>query len=111
MDRKEKRRKSRLKAIYCLGGICFCCQEDVPEFLEIHHISNDGAFERKTLGLKEETIFRRIISGEHSGYRLFCSNCHKAITQHGKCPHEKWMGTPGELVLRQVPMDDEDWED
>lgn len=80
----------RLEIIKEYGGKCKCCGENIPEFLTIDHIHDDGGIKRK---LKEEVkggSFYRWLK-EHGfpkdNFQLLCMNCNFAKGHFGGCPH------------------------
>jgi hypothetical protein len=90
---KEYNREYRLglkkQAVVAYGGKCVCCGEGTFEFLEFHHINNDGAEHRRDnsersslyLWLKQTEYPQGIV-------QLLCGNCHAAKTAFGYCPHD-----------------------
>ena len=48
--RRERNRVDRLAAIQAYGGCCAYCGDTDLDVLEIDHINNDGAKQRKELG-------------------------------------------------------------
>jgi hypothetical protein len=80
----------RLEVIKEYGGHCKCCGENIPEFLTLDHINNDGGTKRK---LKSEVIggsFYRWIKLNgfpKDNFQLLCMNCNFAKGHFGGCPH------------------------
>lgn len=83
-------RKPRERAIAELGGSCVCCGETEAEFLEFDHIApRGGRFDRKNLGISQQALMTLVGKGQRKGeIQLLCSNCHKAKSRRGICPHE-----------------------
>lgn len=94
----EKRRKYnvtwrwklRKEIIIEYGGMCKCCGETIPEFLQIDHINNDGYKMRKE---KKESsggnLYRWLKKNNFpkDRFQLLCSNCNFAKGHFGGCPH------------------------
>lgn len=71
------RKYLRLAAINTLGGVCCKCGFDNPVALDIDHVNNDGAIERRELTPCQ--IYRKVIK-DVSGYQCLCANCHRIKT-------------------------------
>jgi hypothetical protein len=78
------------------GRKCACCGETEEEFLQLDHIENDGAAERKRLrgsnGHYDPTAVYRLLKRTgfpKDRYRLLCANCNWARRRTGLCPHER----------------------
>lgn len=71
----HSKQRARLRAIALLGGKCVHCGIDDPIVLNIDHIEDDGAIERKTLDPTQ--ICARLAQGKLSTerYQLLCCNC------------------------------------
>lgn len=84
---RERNKSDRAQAIRLLGGQCVCCGETRFQFLEIDHVFNDGAVERKSFNNTQ--LARRFLAGraDVTRYQLLCGNCHNAKSYHGVCPH------------------------
>ena len=74
-------------AIQKLGSKCDCCMERITTFLQIDHINEGGASERRLLGSKNK-FHERVIENPKD-YRLLCANCNWGNYILGKCPHKK----------------------
>lgn len=74
-------------AIKSLGSKCSCCEESISTFLQIDHIKEGGASERRLLKTKSK-YYERVISNQKN-YRLLCANCNWGNYILGKCPHKK----------------------
>lgn len=72
---------------------CACCKEIMLDFLEIDHINNNGAEERRKLGFKGRGIaFYTWLKRNNypEGYQVLCANCNKGKARNkGICPHQK----------------------
>lgn len=92
--KKENERKNgyhrRLRSVVIgnYGGECACCGCDEDVFLQIDHINNDGAKERKEKGLTSRKLLNYIINNNFPNtYQILCANCHQAKSKLGKCIH------------------------
>lgn len=90
LRRAQRYQELRNKVIKEYGGKCSCCGITEPKFLTIDHINNDGAKERKSLGLKGKKMYSFLVrEGFPKGkYQLLCYNCNCTKGFYGKCPHE-----------------------
>lgn len=95
INRKDREYFSNLKleVLIHYGGNppkCACCGEDHIIFLSIDHIHNDGAEQRKKIGIKGGNMFYRWLKQNHfpEGYQVLCFNCNWAKS-HGGCPHQE----------------------
>lgn len=96
---KLSRRKLRADLIAGYGGVCACCGESRPEFLQLDHIHNDGAEERRSLmkpGSKSNLpafmgLYRKLrrLGYPRNRHQLLCANCNFAKGIYGICPHQK----------------------
>lgn len=68
---KASYHKRRREAVAILGDSCVWCGHVDPVTLQIDHINNDEAKERKN----RSGMHKRIIEGETDAYQLLCSNC------------------------------------
>jgi len=91
---KEQQRRSHAKAksdvVAAYGGQCACCGENIPEFLEMDHIYNDGAQHRRELrGKGGVSTYRHLrkLGYPKDRYQLLCANCNHAKGYYGRCPH------------------------
>jgi hypothetical protein len=89
-DKRDYSRKFRIKLLSAYGPICRCCGETIVEFLEIHHVNEDGAAHRRQIGRGPESLYRW---AERNGFpdalTVICANCHNAETFYGGCPHKQ----------------------
>jgi hypothetical protein len=99
---REYMRALRREALDHYGRVCACCGETHEEFLEIDHIANDGADERRKLrarrvggnGRKTNypyAFYRHLrqLGFPRDRYRTLCSNCNVSRGRYGYCPHER----------------------
>lgn len=79
----------KLDAFDAYGGArCACCGETAIEFLQLDHVHNDGAVDRKR-GLVGGAIYRWLKNhGYPIGFQVLCANCNFAKGLHGYCPHK-----------------------
>jgi len=71
---------------------CACCGEKEIKFLTIDHIDNDGAEERRKLGMgkggREFYCYLRKNNYPKKNYQVLCLNCNRAKYDYGICPHQ-----------------------
>lgn len=68
------------------GWPCKCCGEMIPEFLQLDHIFNDGAAERKKI---KGSFYKFVIDqGFPNRYQTLCVNCNWGKRLKGICPHQ-----------------------
>lgn len=82
--------KLRMEIINAYGGECVCCHENIPEFLQIDHINNDGYKMRKEKKqLVGGSLYRwlKINNYPKDNFQLLCGNCNFAKGHFGGCPH------------------------
>jgi len=92
---KERHRKLHDSCIQKLGGICACCGEKEPLFLEIDHVNNDGNKLKVKLpgGVWDRGDYhfmKSIVAGtiDCSSLQVLCANCnHGKYRNGGVCPH------------------------
>ena len=99
IDRKELIREQqriydlscKQKTIDAYGGKCFCCGENIIEFLTVDRINN-GAENHKTNDNKSGgKLYRWLIKNNFplEIYQILCYNCNCAKKLFGYCPHNK----------------------
>lgn len=89
--RNKKRRIARLRSevVQGYGQLCQCCGETRIEFLNVDHVQNNGAYERRVLKRQQDSLYYFIIRNNFPPeYRLLCWNCNCARGILGYCPHE-----------------------
>jgi hypothetical protein len=84
--RASERERSRVFSAY--GARCVCCGETERAFLQVDHVRNNGAQERRA---NPNTTNARLAirSGFSSDYQVLCANCNWAKSVLGKCPHQQ----------------------
>lgn len=93
---REWRKELWLGAVKILGPICRCCGETKETMLEIDHVRNNGAEERKADKKNNFKLYQRIRNGEANlnDYQVLCCNCNRSKHKNsGFCQHytDKWM--------------------
>ena len=84
-ERADKERRAMREAVLnLLGGVCTCCGEAEYVFLDIDHIHNDGAEERRRIKISTW----RLALMEPARFQILCRNCNWAKFL-GDCPHQK----------------------
>ena len=71
------------------GRFCKCCGENIPKFLTIDHVYNDG-YKEKELGINRYSkILNEINNGYADRYQILCMNCNfgKKVNKN-ICPHK-----------------------
>jgi predicted restriction endonuclease len=88
--RRERGNKYRQAILEHYGGQCACCGENIPQFLAIDHINNDGAAHRKMI---HGRIYEWLVKHDFpEGFQLLCHNCNMAKGLYGECPHKAKAG-------------------
>ena len=81
----------RAELLEAYGNKCNCpgCGVDIPEFLALDHVNNDGKAHRTKLKAITTGIYRdlRKRGFPKEGYQLLCHNCNMAKQLYGECPH------------------------
>lgn len=86
--RNETNRMMRERVILSLGGSCVCCGETEQVFLDIDHLNNDGAKDRKETSAATWSLAFR----EPERFQILCRNCNwakHALRSQGGCPHQR----------------------
>ena len=83
----EERRALRKAVLGLLGGACACCGESEYVFLDIDHVNEDGAEERR----RTKVATWRLALVEPHRFQVLCRNCNWAKFQGG-CPHGARVG-------------------
>lgn len=90
-ERREYGRQFRLKLIEAYGGVCKCCGETEPKFLELDHVDGGGGKHRKQIGAGAEALYRWCVANDFPDIlQLICANCHNAKSFWGVCPHQEF---------------------
>lgn len=79
----SERRALRKAVLELLGGLCKCCGEGEYVFLDIDHVNDDGAEERR----RTKVATWRLALVEPARFQVLCRNCNWAKFQGG-CPHQ-----------------------
>lgn len=88
---RKRNKKVREEMLEAYGGKCACCGESEPLFLELDHIYNDGADDRRI----HRNQFQIILKLQSAGWptdrvQLLCSNCNQGKQRNGgTCPHQQ----------------------
>ncbi len=75
------------------GGLCKCCGEHDIRFLNMDHIYNDGAIQRKTTKCGTGINFYRWVRDNNypPNLQILCSACNQAKNNNkGICPHQEF---------------------
>ncbi len=87
----KSKEKTKAETLAHYGGVCACCGESDPIFLNIDHIDQRGAAHRKVqpeaIGGARFYYFLKK-NGYPKGYRVLCFNCNFATYHRGVCPHQ-----------------------
>ena len=85
---RDHHNRLREAAIVAYGGKCKCCGDTHKEFLQVDHVNNDGASERRRKGWSSAQLYRKLKNANYpKGYQLLCANCNYAKSIYGYCPH------------------------
>lgn len=85
------RRSIHASAIKNLGSKCSCCAETHVTMLEVDHVNNDGASERREDNRNNFRTYQRIrdFPESRTRYQVLCSNCnHSKLRNRGICEHK-----------------------
>jgi hypothetical protein len=74
------------------GNKCACCGESNSAFLQLDHVQNDGAAERRHLtgiNKRNTATYRKAVKENFPDrYQLLCANCNWGKRMNGGiCPH------------------------
>jgi len=72
------------------GGACTCCGEREPRFLVLDHVNDDGAEQRRRIGMGGWRFYRWLRLNEYPDdfkLQVLCANCNMAKAHFGGCPH------------------------
>ena len=86
------------------GPFCACCGEDIPQFLTIDHVNNDGAAHRRD-SWHGSKIYQYIVENDYPDtFQVLCMNCNFGKYMNGGvCPHEE-LGNLQRLSERSTPQ-------
>ncbi len=81
----------RRLTISAYGGVCACCGESEPLFLELDHIQEDGRAHREQIGHSAKALVYWLLQHEFpDGFQVLCSNCNQGKKRNkGICPHKQ----------------------
>ncbi len=89
---RDRARIERAKVIALYGGVCACCGENNPKYLQLDHVRDDGHAERKMTkknwreaNPEMSSCLRFRGSGPRPDLQLLCANCHGAKSWYGGC--------------------------
>ena len=87
---RKQRESMRAAMLAAYGSRCSCCGEREPLFLDLDHINNDGAKDRKQNGSGVKLLRRLEKAGwPKDAYQILCSNCNQGKQRNGGvCPHK-----------------------
>lgn len=94
----RKNEKARNAVFRAYGGRkprCACCGVSFMPFLELHHVDNDGASDRRKRG-SGLAFYRALV---RDGFpkvprlQVLCANCNRTKRLKGGCPHSIRHGT------------------
>ncbi len=79
----------RTEMIATYGGKCACCGEQESIFLDLDHINNDGAADRRERGNGQRLlVWLKANDWPRDRYQLLCCNCNQGKARNGGvCPH------------------------
>lgn len=80
------------KVINYYGGVCVCCGENYPGFLQLDHIDGGGTKHREQIHAEtgSRNLYAWVIrNGYPYGYQVLCANCNMAKGgNNNKCIHQ-----------------------
>lgn len=85
------RQRVRAEMIAAYGGRCACCGESNHQFLQLDHIYNDGAADRRNRNGNQSRHWAKL---KKQGWpkdrlQLLCANCNFGkLMNRGVCPHK-----------------------
>ncbi len=88
LDRlRRHHKKLRAEVLKAYGGKCKCCGIDIPEFLSVDHMNNDGTEHRNKVG-RGHRFYNWLKRNDYpKGFQLLCNNCNQSLGNYGYCPH------------------------
>ena len=75
---KKTQHMQKVRAFMLLGGKCYECGDNRMQTLELDHINNNGAEERRNIGrgnMMVKEVFKRPFD-----FQLLCGSCHNLKT-------------------------------
>lgn len=80
----------RAELLAAYGGRCACCGEVESIFLDLDHIDNDGASDRKKHSNGQQLmVWLKATGWPRYGYQILCCNCNQGKARNGGvCPHQ-----------------------
>jgi hypothetical protein len=101
MENKKTYDEMRRQVIAKYGSKCTCCKESRFNCLQIDHVNNNGASERKHL---QGYGFLKFLLGCDitSEYQILCVNCNRAKQYYGSCIHNACVPEPKNAYQRWV---------
>lgn len=85
-------KKTREEIFDHYGWVCKCCGENIPEFMTLDHINNDGYKDKNPCGSKKSgKELYLLVKKENfpSRFQTLCHNCNFAKKLKGGCPHKR----------------------
>ena len=81
----------RRLTISAYGGVCACCGESEPHFLELDHVQGDGREHREEIGHSARALVYYLLRNDFpDGFQVLCSNCNQGKQRNGgTCPHKQ----------------------
>src|SRR5258708_18756075 len=75
---KHTQHMQRVRAFMLLGGKCYKCPENRMQTLELEHINDNGAEERRTIG--RGNVMAKDALKRPNDFPLLCGSCHNLKT-------------------------------
>lgn len=86
-DANRRGLRLRQEVLTAYGEKCQCCGENIPEFLAIDHINNDGNKHRRQV--RSLYIWLKQNGFPKDNFQLLCHNCNIGkYRNNGICPHK-----------------------
>jgi hypothetical protein len=97
-DRRAIYKEMRRIVIEHYGGKCFCCGEEIYEFLAIDHVYGTT----KVTRMVGAELYRFILKNNFpADFRVSCHNCNMSRGVYGYCPHQKLRDLENQINLNQ----------
>lgn len=87
---RARYRALRAEIIAAYGGACNCCGETQAMFLELDHLTSDGAAHRREIGRGSHATYNWAKKHQfpRDRFQLLCANCNQGRQRNGGvCPH------------------------